>query len=82
MKKVIMLFAIALLATGCASTSDLEALQGRVDAIEASDKVTANEIEDLKQKMANCENKHKQCIEHCKTVNSKLDNLFKKSQFK
>ena len=81
--KILSIFLVALFAlTGCASTSDLEALQGRVSAVESATKVSSSEISALKDKVAKCEAKMEKCDTHCKTLESKLDKMFKKSQYK
>jgi len=84
MKYLILATLVAL--TGCASTSDLEALQGRVDLLENSNKVVANDVAELTEKVVKCENEvqkqYQDCVKHCKTIDNKLDNVFKKSQLK
>ena len=84
MKYLILATLVAL--TGCASTSDLAALQSRVEIVENSSKVVANDVAELTEKVTKCElqvkKQHEDCVQHCKTIDSKLDNVFKKSQLK
>lgn len=80
--KIFAVLAIAFLATGCASIGDVEALQAQVSALESSDKALSSEIADLQGKVAACEAKHAACDKHCKALESKLDKVFKKAQYK
>lgn len=81
--KILGIFLVALFAlTGCASTGDVEALQAQVSALESNEKVVGSEITTLKGKVAACEAKHAECDKHCKTLESKLDKVFKKAQYK
>lgn len=81
--KILGIFLVALFAlTGCASTSDVKALQAQVSALESNDKVVNSEITELKAKVAACEVKHAECEKHCKALTSKLDRVFKKAQMK
>jgi hypothetical protein len=64
----------------------VEKLQSRVDAVEANSKLTNEEIQTLKnvcnQMQSSAKEQHLKCVEHCKTLESKLDRVFKKSQLK
>lgn len=86
MKQLVLVGLLALLATGCASTSSVDQLQQRVDAIEANTKLTNAEIQSLKQAcdqmQKSAKEQHLKCDEHCKLLDSKLDRVFKKSQLK
>ena len=82
MKHLIMVVMVAMCATGCASVGDVEALQSQVSALESNDKVVASEISALKSKALVCETKHADCDKHCKAIETKLDKVFKKSQYK
>jgi len=86
MKQLVLIGLLALLATGCASTSSVEQLQQRLDTVEANEKVTNEEIQVLKracdQMQKTAKEQHLKCVEHCKTLESKLDRVFKKSQLK
>jgi len=81
--------AVAALATGCASTSDLEALDARVSTLEgkvatasadaASAKAAAAEAA---SKAAAAEAAANRAAQYAQDTNSKLDRMFKKSQHK
>jgi murein lipoprotein len=81
--------AVAALATGCASTSDLEALDSRVSSLEgkvssasadaASAKAAAAEAA---AKAAAAEAAANRAAQYAQDTNSKLDRMFKKSQHK
>ena len=79
MMKLAMVSMMALFVTACASKGDLEALQDRVSAVETNQKVLASDIEKCNADMAAS---RRQCVEHCNTLSSKLDKVFKKSQLK
>lgn len=82
MKQLIMVVMVAMFATGCASIGDVEALQSQVSALESNDKVVASEISALKSKTNALEAKQADFDKHLKTIESKLDKVFKKSQYK
>jgi murein lipoprotein len=81
--------AIAALATGCASTSDLDSLSARVTGLEgkiasasadaASAKASAAEAS---SKAAAAEAAANRAAQYAQDTNSKLDRMFKKSQHK
>lgn len=48
MKRLLLVGLLSVLASGCASTSSVEKLQSRVDAVEANSKLTNEEIQTLK----------------------------------
>ena len=79
------LFLVALLTTlsGCATNSDIEKLQSQINSLDSK---TSGEYVELNSKIQEvkqqCDLKHSQCDEHCKTLDSKLDRVFKKSQLK
>ena len=73
---------LALLVTGCASTSELEKLDSRVTLVEKAQEKLNQEIQKCHVKMAQIEDKAQQCEAHCKKLESKLDRVFKKSQQK
>lgn len=70
---------LALLVTGCASTSDVEKLDNRVTLIEKAHVKLEAELQKCHSKM---EDKLQQCDVHCKKLESKLDRVFKKAQQK
>jgi murein lipoprotein len=87
--KLSAVMAIAVLAAGCASNSDLEALTSRVGSLEnkvatassdsASAKATAA---DAAAKAAAAEAAANRAAQYAQDSNKKLDNLFKKTQHK
>lgn len=72
--------AIAALATGCASTSDLEALDARVGTLEG--KVSTASADAASAKAAAAEAAANRAAQYAQDTNSKLDRMFKKSQHK
>jgi|LakMenEpi03Aug12_release.lakeMendotaPanAssembly.Ray.scaffolds.fasta_scaffold2336130_1 cell division protein FtsB len=91
MRKLGILFTVALIGlTGCATNSDIAKLQHEIDVVEANSKLTNEEIQTLKhncnQMQSAAKEQHLKCVEHCKTIESKLDSkldrMFKKSQLK
>jgi len=82
MKKLVLVGLLAVLATGCASTGDLVDLQNRVSSLEADRTSLALEVANCKTQMGALAEKHEQCAKHCKTLETKLDRVFKKSQLK
>lgn len=77
--------AVAALATGCASTSDLEALDARVGTLEG--KVATASADAASAKAAAAEAAAKaaaanRAAQYAQDTNSKLDRMFKKSQHK
>ena len=96
--KLSALVAVAALATGCASTSDIENLQGQIDSLKpqvsaasadaASAKAAAAEASakaaaaEASAKAAAAEAAANRAAQYAQDTNSKLDRLFKKSQHK
>lgn len=81
--------AVAALATGCASTSDLEALQSRVGTLEgkvataSSDAASAKaSAAEASSKAAAAEAAANRAAQYAQDTNSKLDRMFKKSNQK
>jgi len=81
--------AVAALATGCASTSDLEALEGRVGTLESKVQSVAADAASAKASAAEASSKAaaaeaaaNRAAQYAQDTNSKLDRLFKKSQHK
>jgi murein lipoprotein len=81
--------AVAALATGCASTSDLEALESRVGTLEskvqsaAADAASAkSSAADAAAKAASADAAANRAARLAEDTNSKLDRMFKKSQHK
>ena len=70
------------LLTGCATQGDLDILDSKIAALEASNTKLAQAIKDCDSKVAHFDSKVKQCEAHCKTIESKLDKVFKRSQYK
>jgi murein lipoprotein len=87
--KLSAVLAIAALATGCASTSDLEALDARVSTLEgkvstaAADAASAKAAAaDAASKAAAAEAAANRAAQYAQDTNKKLDNLFKHSKAK
>jgi murein lipoprotein len=87
--KLSAVIAVAALASGCASTSDLEALDARVSTLEgkvataAADAASAKAAAaDASAKAAAAEAAANRAAQYAQDTNSKLDRLFKKSQHK
>lgn len=81
--------AIAALATGCASTSDLEALDARVGTLEGKVATASADASAAKAaaaeaaaKAAAAEAAANRAAQYAQDTNSKLDRMFKKSQHK
>jgi len=81
--------AVAALATGCASTSDIENLQGQIDTLKpqvsaaASDAAAAKaSAAEASAKAAAAEAAANRAAQYAQDTNSKLDRMFKKSQHK
>ena len=79
MKKIIALFALTFALTGCASNSDIQKLQSEIDGLNSKVAAADSKIDAVNAK---CELKHAECEKHCKTLESKLDRVFKKAQLK
>ena len=82
MKHVVLVGLLAMLATGCASTGDLEALQDRVDVLESNQGAIAKEVAANKEKTSALAAEHAQLAAQHKALESKLDKVFKKAQYK
>ncbi|MDO9163206.1 MAG: Lpp/OprI family alanine-zipper lipoprotein [Methylococcaceae bacterium] len=92
MKKVIKLSMVALVASlvvGCASTSDIENLQSQIDGLKTSVAQASADAQnaqsaaaDASAKAAAAESAANRAAQYAQDTNSKLDNLFKKSQLK
>lgn len=87
--KLSAIVAVAALATGCASTSDLDALASRVGTLEskvqtvAADAASAKSAAaDASSRAAAAEAAANRAAQYAQETNSKLDRLFKKSQHK
>ena len=78
--KLSALVAVAALATGCASTSDIENLQGQIDSLKPQ--VSAASADAASAKAAAAEAAANRAAQYAQDTNSKLDRLFKKSQHK
>jgi len=81
--------AVAALATGCASTSDFEALEGRVGALESKVQSVAADAASAKSSAAEASSKAaaaeaaaNRAAQYAQDTNSKLDRMFKHSQKK
>ena len=80
--KYLLILATLLVMSGCASTGDLEALQTRVDTLEAGQKSLVSEHEAIKAEHGALIADHNAIkLEHSR-VSTKIDNLFKKIQLK
>jgi murein lipoprotein len=92
MKKIVKIAAVALvagLATGCASTSDLEKLQSQVNGLQGQVNTAAADAAQAKQSAADAASKAaaaevaaNRAAQYAQDTNSKLDRMFKKSMMK
>ena len=89
MKKIVLISALAVLVTGCASTGDLDAVANRVTKLEAHDTAIVNEVTEVEGKVTALTQKQEQCLNHCKLLdgrfddyNGKLNQLFDKAMLK
>ena len=73
--KLSALVAVAALATGCASNSDIQNLQGQIDSLKPQ--VSAASADAASAKAA-----ANRAAQYAQDTNSKLDRMFKKSQHK
>ncbi len=87
--KLSALVAVAALATGCASTSDIENLQGQIDALKPQVSAAASDAASAKAAAAEASSRASaaeaaanRAAEYAQDTNSKLDRMFKKSQHK
>jgi murein lipoprotein len=89
MTKMIMILAVALTAVGCASTSDLEALDAKVSSLETKVKIAAVDAADAKA-LAHNAAENAEAAKHAaiasaivaQEVNTKLDRMFQKANHK
>lgn len=89
MKHLFTLLFITVVATGCASTSDIENLQGQIDALKPAVASASADAADAKAsavsaaaKATAAELAASKAADLTQEVSAKLDKLFKKSQFK
>ncbi len=89
MKKIALLTTLILLATGCATSGDIENLQGQIDAL--SPKVAAAETSAIQAtrlaeiasaRAGAAEQAANLAAQYAKDTNEKLDRLFQKTQQK
>ena len=78
--KLSALVAVAALATGCASNSDIQNLQGQIDSLKPQ--VSAASADAASAKAAAAEAAANRAAQYAQDTNSKLDRMFKKSQHK
>lgn len=89
MIKTLLTTTLLVLVTGCATTSDIENLQGQINVIQ-EDQVNINkQLVDLKTQVADTNKKvtaAQQAAEkaagYAETIDHKLQNFFKRSQYK
>ncbi|GAB6139525.1 hypothetical protein JCM14076_02540 [Methylosoma difficile] len=92
MKKVMkltMIAAVAAMAVGCASTSDIDNLQSQIDGLKtsvaqaSSDAASAQSAAaDAASKAASAEAAANRAAQYAQDTNAKLDSMFKKSMMK
>jgi murein lipoprotein len=87
--KLSALVAVAALATGCASTSDIENLQAQIDTLKPQVSAASSDAASAKAaaaeaaaKAAAAEAAANRAAQYAQDTNSKLDRMFKKSQHK
>jgi murein lipoprotein len=68
--------------TGCASTSDLEALQAQVDKANSAASQAAADAAEAKRDAAAARTAAEQARDSAAETNEKLDRMFKKSMYK
>ena len=78
--KLSALVAVAALATGCASNSDIQNLQGQIDSLKPQ--VSSAAADAASAKAAAAEAAANRAAQYAQDTNSKLDRMFKKSQHK
>ena len=81
MKKMLFV-SLLFLVTACASKSDIVTLQSELDSLKADHASLAKEVTVCKDKMSEVAGDKAKCELHCKNFESKLDKVFKKSQYK
>ena len=92
MKKIVKISAVVLaagLATGCASTSDVDNLQSQIDGLKGQISSAASDAAQAKQSAADAASKAaaaeaaaNRAAQYAQDTNSKLDRMFKKSMMK
>ncbi len=85
MKKVMklsMVAVVALLAVGCASTSDIENLQSQIDGLKTSVAQASADAASASSQAAAAEAAANRAAQYAQDTNSKLDSMFKKSMMK
>ena len=80
--KLSALVAVAALATGCASQSDITNLQGQIDALKPQVSAASADAAAAKAAAAAAEAAANRAAQYAQDTNAKLDRLFKKSQHK
>jgi len=80
--KKILIVSLLLLTTACASKSDITTLQSEIDTLRSNQTSFAKEVTACKEQMVALTEKQSKCESHCKTLESKLDKVFKKAQYK
>jgi hypothetical protein len=89
MKKLLYVLPLVFLATACATKSDITKLQGEINELGSQHKELSDEIAntrkelsviDIKAEAAKVAAERAEAM--CKETNTKLNNLFKKAQFK
>ncbi len=78
---VLMMVSLAGLA-GCASTSDMEALQAQVDKANSTASQAAADAAEAKRDAAAARTAAEQARDSAQETNEKLDRMFKKSMYK
>ncbi len=73
---------VALLAVGCASTSDIENLQSQVDGLKTSVAQASADAASAASQAAAAEAAANRAAQYAQDTNSKLDSMFKKSMMK
>lgn len=80
--KISVVMIAAILATGCATKGDLDALSARVDALENRVDSVANDANAAKTSAAAAEAAANRAASYAQETNSKLDAMFRKSMMK
>ena len=92
MKNIVKISAVVLaagLATGCASTSDIDKLQEQIDGLKSQVSTASSDAAQAKQSAADAASKAaaaeaaaNRAAQYAQDTNSKLDRMFKKSMMK
>ncbi|MBS3964349.1 MAG: hypothetical protein KGZ80_07620 [Methylomonas sp.] len=87
--KLTALAAVAVLATGCATNSDIEHLQGQIDSLKPQVAAASSDAASAKAaaaeaaaKAAAAEAAANRAAQYAQDTNAKLDRMFKKAQHK